>query len=416
MILYIFTLFSAQLQGGKVTVTLNGKDVLSEILEKRNPGYTSSSSSPDSLTSLFDVRRHRESSSEVALRDGSGGPGPEGQACSLLSGPSDKIGDDAVDVASAGHAPPLAAFESYATLFTSPSFEGDNAIEVQGHPLLPQSHPTEQFKLQNNPRPIYCRLSDRWEVCVGLSPTNSFEQFSFVNAVWTPRGGTHVQAVVQQLIGVIDEAVRKHPDANAGQDKGSSSSSSTSSSSSSTNLTNTMIRNRLMVFVRCAIENPSFDSQSKDSLTTPQHAWGSTCKLPTRFLKKIVSDSGIVDELVNDIWSKEQSRLTRAVSNKGGANKQLNIPKLDDAHWAGSEKADQCLLILTEGDRYKYKYKPLYVVYVYNIFCSHFSTYTWHHTHTHYYLRYFLINYIKLIIYNTFTYTYTYTYTYTFII
>ena len=34
-------------------------------------------------------------------------------------------------------------------------------------------------------------------------------------------------------------------------------------------------------------------------------------------------------------------------------NKIRDIPKLDDANWAGTKKSDECILILTEGDSAK---------------------------------------------------------------
>ncbi len=34
-------------------------------------------------------------------------------------------------------------------------------------------------------------------------------------------------------------------------------------------------------------------------------------------------------------------------------NRILGIPKLEDANWAGTKKAEKCLLILTEGDSAK---------------------------------------------------------------
>ena len=34
-------------------------------------------------------------------------------------------------------------------------------------------------------------------------------------------------------------------------------------------------------------------------------------------------------------------------------NKIRDIPKLDDANWAGTKKSEQCILILTEGDSAK---------------------------------------------------------------
>ena len=43
-----------------------------------------------------------------------------------------------------------------------------------------------------------------------------------------------------------------------------------------------------MVFVSCSIENPSFDSQSKDSLVSKSQTFGSECKLSKTVLKDIV--------------------------------------------------------------------------------------------------------------------------------
>lgn len=39
----------------------------------------------------------------------------------------------------------------------------------------------------------------------------------------------------------------------------------------------------------------------------------------------------------------------------GGKKKQklYDVPKLDDANWAGTERSQQCTLILTEGDSAK---------------------------------------------------------------
>jgi DNA topoisomerase-2 len=41
------------------------------------------------------------------------------------------------------------------------------------------------------------RLNDRWEVGVGVSD-GSFTQISFVNAICTSKGGTHVNAIADQ--------------------------------------------------------------------------------------------------------------------------------------------------------------------------------------------------------------------------
>ena len=56
----------------------------------------------------------------------------------------------------------------------------------------------------------FTRLNDRWEVGVRLSPNGEFKHASFVNCMATPRGGTHVNHVVSQLVKQISDFLVKH--------------------------------------------------------------------------------------------------------------------------------------------------------------------------------------------------------------
>ena len=42
-----------------------------------------------------------------------------------------------------------------------------------------------------------------------------------------------------------------------------------------------------MLFVRCDINNPSFDSQTKDFMSTAVSNFGSTCTVSDKFIEKI---------------------------------------------------------------------------------------------------------------------------------
>ena len=42
-----------------------------------------------------------------------------------------------------------------------------------------------------------------------------------------------------------------------------------------------------MLFLRCDIENPAFDSQTKDYMNTPITKFGSTCTVSDKFIEKI---------------------------------------------------------------------------------------------------------------------------------
>ncbi len=98
------------------------------------------------------------------------------------------------------------------------------------------------------------------------------------------------------------------------------------------------------------IENPSFDSQTKEFLTTKKSKFGSTCVLSEKFLKK-VEKSGVVESILRFAKFKEKE----ALSKKGGTKKikLTGIAKLDDANYAGGAKSKDCTLILTEGDSAK---------------------------------------------------------------
>ena len=47
------------------------------------------------------------------------------------------------------------------------------------------------------------------------------------------------------------------------------------------------IKNHLWVFINCLIENPSFDSQTKENMTLRAKAFGSTCDFSDKFIKQV---------------------------------------------------------------------------------------------------------------------------------
>jgi len=106
----------------------------------------------------------------------------------------------------------------------------------------------------------------------------------------------------------------------------------------------------MRIFVNSLIENPTFDSQTKENMTLRPQYFGSTAELSAKYVKAVVK-CGLVDRVLSWAKFKQVSELKR----KGGTKKQtvLGIPKLDDANMAGGAKGEQCTLILTEGDSAK---------------------------------------------------------------
>jgi len=190
---------------------------------------------------------------------------------------------------------------------------------------------TDYMKLYLEPEhlTVSCKPNDRWEIGACLAPTFQFTQISFVNGINTHRGGKHVEYIVKQITKKMVDMINKKKKAEVKE---------------------SFIRDNLMVFVNATIENPSFDSQTKETLTTLPSNFGSECVVPDAFIDKL-ADSGIMERAL----ALSQFRESQALKKTDGVKKAriLDIPKLDDAHWAGTKKGDQCTLILTEGDSAK---------------------------------------------------------------
>lgn len=86
------------------------------------------------------------------------------------------------------------------------------------------------------------------------------------------------------------------------------------------------VRAHLWVFVNALIENPSFDSQTKETLTLKASQFGSECTLSDKMIKEILK-SGIVDDIYNQAKAKELSKLAKVTAGSKKARIQ-GIPKL----------------------------------------------------------------------------------------
>lgn len=204
---------------------------------------------------------------------------------------------------------PVTKFEDYCKLYLS------NELDDVGNPV----------KL------TYERMHERWEVAVACSDMG-FQQVSFVNSIATTKGGRHVDHVVDQLVKSIGELVNKK-------------------NKKATEVKPFQIKNHMWVFVNCLIENPTFDSQTKENMTLQVKNFGSKCPISEDFIKKL-SKSGLVEKINNWLAFKEKTDLEKAGS-KSKVTKIKGIPKLDDANDAGTKESLNCTLIVTEGDSAK---------------------------------------------------------------
>ena len=176
---------------------------------------------------------------------------------------------------------------------------------------------------------IYEENGERWEYAVALTPSNEFIQVSFVNGIHTTKGGKHVEYILSQITKKMVEYIEKKKKMKVNPNS---------------------IKEQLILFLRCDIENPAFDSQTKDCMNTPFSKFGSKCEVTDKFIEK-VAKMGIMDAACAITEVKENKAAKKSDGSK--VKSIRGIPKLTDANWAGTERSKDCVIIFCEGDSAK---------------------------------------------------------------
>ncbi|CAD5233794.1 unnamed protein product [Bursaphelenchus xylophilus] len=172
----------------------------------------------------------------------------------------------------------------------------------------------------------------RWDIAMTVSE-RGFQQVSFVNSIATTKGGRHVDYVADQIISKLIDTIKKK------------------SGKSGINVKPFQVKNHLWVFVNCLIENPTFDSQTKETMTLQAKNFGSKCEPTEKFVKDALK-CGVVEAVMSWVKFKQQEQQDKKCSTKK-TSKLKGIPKLEDANDAGTKNSHLCTLILTEGDSAK---------------------------------------------------------------
>ncbi|NDH06281.1 hypothetical protein EBX93_10210, partial [bacterium] len=176
---------------------------------------------------------------------------------------------------------------------------------------------------------VYEDSGDRWAYAVALTPTNEFVQVSFVNGIHTAKGGKHVEYILNQITRKLVDFIEKKKKVKVNPNS---------------------IKEQLILFLRCDIENPAFDSQTKDYMNTPSTKFGSKCDVSDKFIEKIAK-MGVMDAALQltEVKENKAAKKTDGVKSKS----VRGIPKLTDANWAGTDKSQNCIIIFCEGDSAK---------------------------------------------------------------
>lgn len=173
---------------------------------------------------------------------------------------------------------------------------------------------------------VYEEANERWEYAVALSETHEFQQVSFVNGICTFKGGKHVDYIMGQitrkLVDYIEKKKKVRVNANS-------------------------IKEQLILFLRCDIVNPAFDSQTKDYMNTPSTKFGSSCNVSDGFIEK-VAKMGVM-ELACSLTEAKENKMA-AKKTDGSKTKNIRgIANFIDANLSGGPQSKDCILILCEG-------------------------------------------------------------------
>ena len=177
---------------------------------------------------------------------------------------------------------------------------------------------------ENESKRVYEQTDERWEYAISISSTHQFEHISFVNGICTFKGGKHVDYIIGQITRKLQNYIEKKKKIIVNINS---------------------IKEQLMLFVRADIDNPSFDSQTKDYMNTPSNKFGSSCTVSDLFIEKIAK-LGVM-ETACQLTDIKENKLAK--KNDGSKTKNVRIENFIDANYAGTSLSNKCILILCEG-------------------------------------------------------------------
>jgi DNA topoisomerase-2 len=180
----------------------------------------------------------------------------------------------------------------------------------------------------------HCVKNPLWSFAIRFNDGKTIESgtnISFVNGIFTNRGGKHVDYISDLLVDKLGKLVG--PEFNK-----------------------KLLGDWVTICLKASVVNPTFNSQTKEELNTPVTKFGllgsiaMECVIPDSFWTQI-KNSPVLSQLKQVLALSNQRILSKLDGSK--KSKIKNLPKLEDANYAGTKKSADCVLILTEGDSAK---------------------------------------------------------------
>jgi DNA topoisomerase-2 len=160
---------------------------------------------------------------------------------------------------------------------------------------------------------------------------DDFSSISFVNGIETTQGGVHVdswsEAIFRPILDKLN-GVKKDKEDKKDKEK----------------LTMRDIKPYFRLFLKCAVPNPAFTSQEKSKLASPNV----TVEVLQKHINAVMKWP-VMEEIKELMKSREMTKLKKTEKKKGF----VKIEGLDPANLASTKHANECSLILCEGDSAK---------------------------------------------------------------
>lgn len=211
------------------------------------------------------------------------------------------------------------------------------ALQRQAFDLAASTPKSVKVVFNNTPVPVksfaaycnmfgpneYIKLSDKCEVAVFKTHMEQVPP-SFVNGLNTNEG-KHKDAIQRDIVTALVQLVRKKL---------------------KISMTRRVVQKYIVLSVNCQVDDPEYDSQTKERLTGAASA-SLKFTWPPAGMKRVM-------KLLEDIvCTAAASSASAKLSSSVTTTRRVSVPKYDGAHRAGTKDSALCSLYLTEGDSAK---------------------------------------------------------------
>ncbi len=209
----------------------------------------------------------------------------------------------------------------YEVAFTNPKLK----VSFNGKKIDINSF--EKFVKLYDKESVYYECVDRWRLGVSYSK-KSFNHVSFVNSTPSFDGGTHIDYVTDKIVESIREKIEKK---------------------TKQTIKPSDIKNNLTILLDCNINNPRYNSQTKEKLITPPSQFGSQFVLDEKFIKKLLS-SKVVENIIEWAMRKKEMDELKTIEDHAKKVRSKGFHDIPKYRPATSKDRSECILYLCEGD------------------------------------------------------------------